>query len=285
LHCGDRNMAFSDILCPMLSLDADESALAAAEVVAQRADGRITALMVELEPDPIYTFEGAIERTLLADAQVQIHKEFEAQQHKLEARARGPRGFDVRALAVTAGGAGAALGEEARQADLTIMLRPGGAPMEDLRTAIAEGILFGSGRPLLLIPPLWRGDAIGRNIVVGWNGKREAARALADAAPFMDQAASVTVVCVALGASRSQADASGQAIVSHLARRGKRAELRHAGELGFSDGATLFGQAGALGADLVVMGGYGSPRMLEMIVGGVTREAMTSARIPVLMSH
>lgn len=73
--------------------------------------------------------------------------------------------------------------------------------------------------------------------------------------------------------------------MSHLARRGNRAELRHAGEPGFSDGATLFGQASALGADLVVMGAYGSPRLLEAIIGGVTREAMNTARIPVLMSH
>jgi nucleotide-binding universal stress UspA family protein len=278
-------MACSDILCPMLSLNADEAVLAAAEVVAKLRDARTTALMVEIAPEPIYTIEGAMERALLADALAQMHKEFEADKHKLAIRARASPGFTVRDVVVTARRAGERLGAEARQADLTIMLRPGGAPMEELRMSIAEGVLFGSGRPLLLVPPHWRGASIGSNIVVGWNGKREAARALGDAAPFLDQAASVTVVCVAVGEPRRQADASGQTIVSHLAKRGIRAELRHAGEFGFSDGATLLGQAGALEADLVVMGGYGSPRMLEMIVGGATREAMTSARIPVLMSH
>lgn len=278
-------MAFCDLLCPMLSLDADEPALAAAEAVAEMAEARITALMVEVEPDPVYTIEGAMERSVLADALTQMHEEFEAEKRKLETRLGGSRRFEVRERAVSAGRAGAALGVEARQADLTIMLRPGAAPLEDLRTAIAEGVLFGSGRPLLLIPPHWRGGTIGSNIVVGWNGKREAARALADAAPFLEKAANITVVCVALGEARTQADASAQAIVAHLARRGKRAEFRHAGELGFSDGATLLGQAGALEADLVVMGGYGSPRLLELIVGGVTREAMKTARMPVLMSH
>jgi nucleotide-binding universal stress UspA family protein len=269
----------------MLSLEADEAALAAAEAVAAIANARITALMIEPEPEPLYAIEGAAQRDVLGRARAEMHEAFETEKRKLEARAGGPRGFDVRALALAPRRTAERLAAEARQADITIMLRPGGAPMEELRTEIVEGVLFGSGRPLLLIPPHWRGDAIGRNIVVGWNGKREAARALADAAPFIDQAASVTFVCVALGAARSQADASGEAVVSHLARRGKRAELRHAGELGFSDGATLFGQAGALGADLVVMGGYGSPRLLEMIVGGVTREAIKVARIPVLMSH
>ncbi len=278
-------MTFRDILCPMLSLDTDEPILTAAEIVAGATDARITALLLAVEPDPTYTIESAAGSDGLAEARAQLRDTVAAERRKLEARARGPSAFEVRELALTTRRAGELLGAEARQADLTIMLRPGAAPMEDLRVAMAEGVLFGSGRPLLLIPPQWGGRSIGSNIVVGWNGKREAARALADAAPFLDRAASVTVVCVALGAGRTQADASGQAIVSHLSRRGKRAELRHAGELGFSDGATLFGQAGALEADLVVMGGYGSPRLLEAIIGGVTREAMNTARIPVLMSH
>jgi nucleotide-binding universal stress UspA family protein len=278
-------MSFSDILCPMFSLDADGPVLAAAEIVAKLAPAHVTSLLVELKPEPVYTIEGAMERAVLADALAQIHEEFEAEKRKLETRARGPHGFEVRAIAVTGGRIGAALAAEARQADLTIMLRPGQAPLEEVRTAAAEGVLFGSGRPLLLIPPQWRGASIGDKIVVGWNGKREAARALADAAPFLEKATSITVVCVALGEARTQADASGRAIVSHLVRRGKRAELRHAGELGFSDGATLLGHAEALEGDLVVMGGYGSPRLLELVVGGVTREAMKTARLPVLMSH
>lgn len=278
-------MAFNDILCPMLSLDADEPVLTAAAIVAASTDARITALLIDIASNAPLPFEDAAAAVVLADARAQLHNSFEADKHTLEARAGGPHGFEVRALALTDRRAGERLATEARQADLTIMLRPSETSLEDLRMAMIEGVLFGSGRPLLLIPPLWRGGSIGANVVVGWNGKREAARALADAAPFLERAASVTIVCVSLGASRTDADASGQAIVSHLSRRGRRAELRHAGELGFSDGATLFGQAGALGADLVVMGGYGSPRLLEAIIGGVTREAMTTARIPVLMSH
>ena len=47
---------------------------------------------------------------MMADALAQMHKEFEAEKHKLEARARGPSGFAVRKLAITAGRAGDALG-------------------------------------------------------------------------------------------------------------------------------------------------------------------------------
>lgn len=279
-------MSFREILCPIFSAGADEPVLAAAEMVAEMSDARLTALLVEVEPDPVYTIEGALERGVLADALALARKEFEEDTRKLQARAvRGPKHFELSNLAVTAGKIDAAVGAQAQLADLTIMLRPGEAPLEDIRTRMFEGVLFASGRPVLLVPPGWGRRPIGRNIVVGWNGKREAARALADAAPFLDRAEHVTVLYVAVGAGRAKAEASGAAVVAQLARRGKHAELRHAGEFGFGDGAILMAQAGGLEADLIVMGGYGSPRLREFVFGGATREVMNASRIPVLMSH
>ena len=43
--------------------------------------------------------------------------------------------------------------------------------------------------------------------------------------------------------------------------------------------------AAAIGADFMVMGGYGHSRLREFILGGVTRTVLTSSTIPVLMSH
>jgi len=273
-------MAIRDILCPIFSLEDDGPVLAAAEAFAEFRDARIKALVVEVQPTHNIRIEGPVERSALSNALEQMHRGFVEQSIK-----RAPREFEVSEICVPADGAGAALKAEAQLADLTIMLRPGQAPLEHLRLAMAEAVLFGSGRPLLLIPPNWRVDRIGINVVVGWNGSREAARALGDAAAFLDRATSITVVCVAVGETHTQVDASAHSIVARLTKRGKHAELRRVGELGFSDGETLFGQAEALDADLVIMGGYGTPRLLERIVGGVTREALEKARVPVLMSH
>lgn len=272
-------MSFRDILCPIFSLGADEPVLSAGEVVAEMGAAQLTALLLEVEPDSAFT-----DRDASADALARA--EFKVEKTELAARrGPGPRQFEVRDLAVTAAGAGAAVGALARFADLTIILRPGDALQEDLRTALFEGVLFGSGRPVLLIPPNWSRSAIGRNVVVGWSDKREAARALADAAPFLERAEHITILCVAVGEGRSKSMASGEAVVSHLLRRGRRAELRHAGEFGFSDGATLMAQAGGVEADLIVMGGYGQPRLREFVFGGATREVMKAARMPVLMAH
>ena len=49
--------------------------------------------------------------------------------------------------------------------------------------------------------------------------------------------------------------------------------------------AAIRDHAAAIGADFMVMGGYGHSRLREFILGGVTRTILTSSTIPVLMSH
>jgi len=43
--------------------------------------------------------------------------------------------------------------------------------------------------------------------------------------------------------------------------------------------------AARIGADLIVMGGYGRARLREWIFGGVTRAVIENAQVPVFMSH
>jgi hypothetical protein len=59
-----------------------------------------------------------------------------------------------------------------------------------------EGVLFGSGRPLIMVPPDWKAGPIGANVAIGWNAKREAARGLADARPLIERAQRTTIVTV-----------------------------------------------------------------------------------------
>jgi nucleotide-binding universal stress UspA family protein len=52
-----------------------------------------------------------------------------------------------------------------------------------------------------------------------------------------------------------------------------------------SAGDILLSRAADLGADLVVMGGYGHARWRELVLGGATRTFLQSMTVPVLMSH
>ena len=50
-------------------------------------------------------------------------------------------------------------------------------------------------------------------------------------------------------------------------------------------GDRLQAEARAVGADLIVAGAFGHPRLWEKILGGVTHDLMARMRLPVFMSH
>jgi nucleotide-binding universal stress UspA family protein len=54
---------------------------------------------------------------------------------------------------------------------------------------------------------------------------------------------------------------------------------------GLSPADALLDYASDIGADLLVVGGYGHSRTREMIMGGVTRDLLRHMTVPLLMSH
>jgi nucleotide-binding universal stress UspA family protein len=50
-------------------------------------------------------------------------------------------------------------------------------------------------------------------------------------------------------------------------------------------GDALLAVAADRGCDLLVMGAYAHPRMLQLVLGGATRTILKSMTLPVLMAH
>lgn len=150
--------------------------------------------------------------------------------------------------------------------------------------AIAEHVLFESGRPIICVPKDYaRGFRCDR-IVVAWDFSRAAARALLDAYPLLRRAAQVTILTVTDDKSFDN-HLSGDRIATMLHRSGIKAESIQASRGASGIGAALLGAARARDADLLVMGGFGHARWREFILGGATRHILLSAEIPVLLSH
>lgn len=182
------------------------------------------------------------------------------------------------------GETGEALMLHARHASLAIV-GPAERRRGVLRTlSMSEDIIFASGRPTLLLPFDWPADRIGRRIVVGWNGSREAANAVANAMPFLVAAESVHLVVVPEPRVRGILGAEpGVDISRHLARHGVPVFLeQHEGQ---DAGAVLLERARNLEADMLVIGAYGRPKISEIVFGGATRAVLTDADIPILLSR
>ncbi|ODN69689.1 universal stress protein [Methylobrevis pamukkalensis] len=148
---------------------------------------------------------------------------------------------------------------------------------------VAEGLIFEAGRPVLFLPSVAAVGALGC-VAVAWDGSRAAARALADARPFLEQADEVVVVTVADDKPGATVE-TGSALVRHLAAAGVAARLDVAAAGEMPIGELLQVRALALGAGLLVMGGYGHSRLREFVLGGATRGVVDDMRLPVLLSH
>lgn len=176
--------------------------------------------------------------------------------------------------------------QNARVHDLVVLGQTDrGAPAAGLETDIPEQVFIHAGTPALVVPAAGAFADIGRRIVLAWNGSRESVRAGHDALPLLRRAESVHLVCLERSndlhhLSRWQLDDAGQ----WLARHGVSVVPHH--EMVSGDvGAALLACIGELGADLVVMGGYGHSRVSEFLLGGVTRRLLARMTVPVLLSH
>lgn len=171
----------------------------------------------------------------------------------------------------------------ARYADLAVVARTE-KDTPDGVTVTAEDLALDGGRPVLMVPP-GAAPAIGRNVVIAWKPAREAVRAVNDAMPLLESGARVTVLVVDPRDTPDHGQEPGADIAAHLARHGfvVTVEVALSGHLDVT--GTLLRRAAELGADLLVMGAYGHSRLRERVLGGVTRDLLRSAPLPVLISH
>jgi nucleotide-binding universal stress UspA family protein len=150
--------------------------------------------------------------------------------------------------------------------------------------SIAEGLIFESGRPVLLLPPEGMAGHRFDDVVIAWDGSRGAARALADAMDLLASAQSVTVATVT-GDKDLAGTAPAEDVVRHLNRHAIAADAVEVPLGGGNAGEALTTFGKKRGADLLVMGAFGHTRAREFLLGGATRSALKHPSLPVLMAH
>ncbi|HET6377767.1 MAG TPA: universal stress protein [Methylocella sp.] len=168
----------------------------------------------------------------------------------------------------------------ARLSDLAIISRPSGGVSLDQR--LIEVLLFTSGRPVLAVPPQWERGPQFDNIMVAWDGGQRAARAVGDAMPFLERAKKVEILCVSPDAPKSF---DGADLAAHLARHCRNVTVTNLAPQAGDIARTLTAHAKIADGDLLVMGAYGHPRLVEMVLGGVTSGMLVEAEVPVLLSY
>lgn len=279
-------MALKDILVVLFGDDGDQHVIASVDAMAIFAQAHVAASLVAPIPDPVFVGDMMGGGMALGEFITSVRTDATASQEKIRlALSRTNLGYEQRLVMAQTLTACDMTVTQARHVDLTVMARPS-KDSTGFRHEILEAILMESGRPLLLLPEGWKTDGRVQTVFVAWNAGREAARAVGDAEAWLNAATKIVIGTVdAKPGPRGHGEAPGVDIATHLARHGHAVELRNIDSLGAATGQAILDAAETAGADLIVVGGFGHPRLQQALFGGVTRTIVESSKVPLLMSH
>lgn len=274
-----------DILVPVVTLRGDELSLRAATDFAAKFGARVVVLIIAVGSGSRFAEPVAPLSQVLLDIAAPDQSPAALERKAIVdwlAQTRGS--YEIRDCGAEAALVGDEVVAHARLADFTLITR---APGERLaRRELFTDVLFKSGRPVLLMPSERRTERTWERVLVAWDAKPEAVRAVVAAMPLLQAASQVRLVTVDAVPSRSgHGQAPGRDVAAYLSRRGVRVEVSNIDGLGRTTGRALQEAAMDFGADLIVMGAYGHAQVREALFGGVTRELTVKSKAPLFMAH
>jgi nucleotide-binding universal stress UspA family protein len=267
-----------------LGLGANDPAGNYAVSVAEAFGSHLLGIAFSYEPVIPGTVMGGIPPEIIESQRTESDKKARAAIARFEqATKRAGISAETRTISASISGAADQLGRIGRRFDLVIVGQPGrkdSLPDE----VIDEGVLFESGRPVIFVPFIQKGGVTLDRIMVCWDGSRTAARAIADAMPFLKKAKQVEIVIISDKPGKKD-EVPGADLGQHLARHGLKVDVKRITSPDIDVPSTILSHAADSSADMIVMGGYGHSRLREFVLGGATRGLLEAMTVPVLMSH
>lgn len=229
----------------------------------------------------VFPVETALAEATTPSWDLAEREESAAAQLRAAAERRGIR-CDVRARSSFAYGAGEVMADHLRVSDLGLITLQG-APGAGQRM-LANAAIFGSGRPVLLVPartPLAMPPA---RVVVAWDATPAAVRAVHGALPFIRAAAETLVVSVT-DDKELRSGQSGIELGHLLARHGARASFTTVERAGRSVLDALVAKAGDVEGAMIVMGAVRHAPVHNILFGSATSDLFQAGPpVPVLLA-
>ncbi|MDQ6433069.1 universal stress protein [Mesorhizobium sp. LHD-90] len=172
----------------------------------------------------------------------------------------------------------------ARSADLVVAAQRNPDWASDDAPSI-EGVLYESGRPVLVVPHSGALTASFSRILVSWNGSREAARAVFDALPLIVEAEATEIFVIDPPEDDDVISAGASALAAALSRHGAEVTVATEASAGRSVDEVIRDRVAATGADLLVLGAFSHSWLRQLLFGGVTRSVLHSMSVASFMSR
>jgi nucleotide-binding universal stress UspA family protein len=179
-------------------------------------------------------------------------------------------------------GVGSCVARRARTRDMCVIAI--GDHMSNQRT-VAEDVILGSGRPTLIFNQARTTlPAQLTRVVVAWDGSRPAVRAVSDGLPLLQKAQEVRLLTV-VGEKATATSGLASDLARHLKLYGVACVIDEIDGRGRSIGSAFDEYCERYPPSLFVMGGYGTARLREFILGGATEHVLNTCRVATVLSH
>lgn len=254
--------------------------------LAREHDGHVVGLFVTPRVQVFPEIGAGLTAELLKSHEALYKEESDAIREKFEIAMKG-QSFSAEWRHVSAGyyQTSGEIIEHARMADILIVPQTDPDNPDPNYAGVAEELLIGCGRPVLVVPAYGEHGVFGTNVMVAWNGSREAARAVFDALPILKRAESVRVLSVESKDFDGSKNVPGAEIATMLSRHGVKCETSVSAGSSLHPGDELLARLADANCDLLVMGAYGHSRVTEFVFSGVSRHMLRNMTVPLLMSH
>lgn len=270
-------MSWARIMAPLAGSAADRALLASAAVLAEGFGAELACVhtpadMADLMPWMGEGFMGGVQVTALESL-----KEAAVEGREAIDKLVGELGYPRSRTIGLDSPVWAGLAMEGRLSDVVVFDNAAARGKGPLGEAFQQ-IVADEQRPVVVARP---GLKVGGTVLVAWDGGKEASRAMRTALPLLEKAARVVVTGAPEASSRSF---DLDRLVAFLAARGVEAQAKVL--TGTSDAAgQLLGAAREVGADMLVAGAFGHPRLQEFIFGGTTRSLLNGDGPSLFLSH
>jgi nucleotide-binding universal stress UspA family protein len=270
-------MSWARIMAPLSGGQGDKAALAAAAMIAEPFGAELAGVYTPADVADVMPwmgegFLGGVQTTALESLKEATSVGESHARTTFDAIGYAKKRFISLTTPVWAG-----LSAESRLSDVVVFgsdpARGRGPLAEAFQQMVAD-----EQRPVLIAR---EGLTVGGAVAVAWDGGKEASRAARLALPLLEKSKRVVILAAPKASSRTFDPARLQA---YYAARGVTSEVELLPVSGEAAPA-LLQAANAAGADILVAGAFGHPRLQEFIFGGATKTLLNSERPSLFLSH
>lgn len=270
-------MSWSRIMAPLSGGKGDAEAIAAASMLAEGFGAELAGVhtpadLADVMPWMGEGFLGGVQTTALESLKEATSAGAASARAALDAVGYGKKLFVPLQTPVWAG-----LSAESRLSDVIVFTSDPARGRGPLAEAFQQ-MVADEQRPVLIARDRLK---LGGVVAVAWDGGKEASRAARLATPLLEKASRVVIIAAPKASSRAFDPSRLQ---GYYAARGVGSDVVTLPDAGDAAPAILRAVADA-GADILVAGAFGHPRLQEFIFGGTTRTLLNSDGPSLFLSH